>query len=234
MKLKGIWIAIGLILMVGIFSTSYVKKRTADGFEKTVTESISAKENSKEKIYMSDTRTEEDSEKIRIQKIRNTGPEAEILSEQESSDRDGADSGISKDRTGESGDGKETSNTALVRLQELDEQIARNRAGETEMTANSQKASAESEWRLWETEMQRSLTFLKDSLDQEHQEELMKQQKEWMRSREIQAVNASQKQLGSTLEEIGYSRSLAESTRARAYELAETYEDFFDETLQPQ
>ena len=118
-------------------------------------------------------------------------------------------------------------NTALARLQELDSQIARNRTKDTEITASSQKAAAESEWRLWETELQRMIEHLKEKLDRDQQDQLMRQHREWIRSREEQAVEASQKQMGSAMEEVSYSRALAELTRERSYQIAQIYEDFF-------
>lgn len=118
-------------------------------------------------------------------------------------------------------------NIALVRLQELDSQIARNRVKDTDATANSQKAAAESEWRLWEAELQRMLETLKGRLDHDGQDALMRQQREWIRSREEQAVAASQKQMGSAMEEVSYNRALAELTRERSYQVAEIYESFF-------
>lgn len=124
-------------------------------------------------------------------------------------------------------------NSALTRLLELDNQIARNRAKETDWTASAKKNSAESEWKLWETEIQRMLGILKEHLDDQQQEALMQQQRDWMRSREEQAVDASKKQRGTSMEEIHYSRSLTELTRARAYELAEIYGEYFQESKKP-
>lgn len=122
---------------------------------------------------------------------------------------------------------KKLQNTALARLQELDSQIARNRAEDTDMTANSQRAAAESEWRLWETELQRLMEILKEKLDRTQQDTLMRQQREWIRSREEQAVEISRKQMGSAMEEVSYSRALAELTRERSYQVAEMYADLF-------
>ena len=125
------------------------------------------------------------------------------------------------------------SNSALIRLRELDNQIARNRAKETERTASASKNSAESEWKLWETEIQRMLGTLKECLDEQQQDTLMQQQRDWMRNREGQAVDASKKQRGTSMEEVSYNRSLAELTRARAYELAEIYGEYFKESKKP-
>ncbi len=114
-------------------------------------------------------------------------------------------------------------NAILARLEELDSLIARNRARETDMTANSQKAAAENEWKLWEAEMQRIIENMKEALDPGQTDSLMRQQREWIRDRESQAVASSKKQMGSSMEEVSYNRALAELTRERVYELAEVY-----------
>ena len=67
---------------------------------------------------------------------------------------------------------------------------------------------------------------LEEELDTAQQEELMLQQKGWMKDRESQAIAASRKQAGGSLEELNYSMALAEITRQRAFELAEGYSSF--------
>ena len=77
------------------------------------------------------------------------------------------------------------------------------------------------------------LGTLKECLDEQQQDTLMQQQRDWMRNREGQAVDASKKQRGTSMEEVSYNRSLAELTRARAYELAEIYGEYFKESKKP-
>lgn len=116
-----------------------------------------------------------------------------------------------------------------IRLAELDSQIAKNRRRSGEATANTLKAAAENERKLWETELERILDSLEQQFSPEEKEALFLEQKEWIRDRENTAVTASKKQSGSAIEEVEYNRSLAETTRARVYALAEQYEDVLAE-----
>lgn len=112
-----------------------------------------------------------------------------------------------------------------TRLEELDVQIARNRAADAEKSVGySVKARAEAELKLWEAELAAILKALEERLDAETVEKLYTQQREWQREKEAKALEAAKRQSGSTLEEVEYSVSLAESTRARAYELVMEYE----------
>lgn len=111
-----------------------------------------------------------------------------------------------------------------TRLEELDVQIERNRKADAEKpVANSVKARAENELKLWEAELDGILKALEGHLDSTQIEELYTRQREWRREKESAALEAAKKQSGSTLEEVEYSISLGESTRARAYELVEEY-----------
>lgn len=114
------------------------------------------------------------------------------------------------------------------RLVKLDEQQAKRRS-ETEMSKNSMKAAAESEWKQWEMELEHCLELLNQSLSKEDCRRLFDEQKEWLRQREQIALESSKKQRNSTLGELEYNRSLRESTRNRVYELAKTYPEIFQE-----
>ena len=112
-----------------------------------------------------------------------------------------------------------------TRLEELDAEIERNRRADAEKSvANSVKARAENELKLWEAELDGILKALEERLDQTEVEALYTKQREWRREKESKALEAGRRQSGSTLEEVEYSVSLAESTRARAYELVKEYE----------
>lgn len=211
-----------LILAVGILSTDYVKRQTGDGMN-TGTEAVAeaAKNEAKTNPEAKERSLWDVSEPQTVQE--SVVPPMESVGRQ--IDEEAAsvkDSGVLRDE-----DDKE--NPVLLRLQELDEQIARNRAREAETTANSRKASAESERKLWEGEMQHMLGILKEHLDANQQDELMLQQKDWMKDRESRAIAASEKQAGGAMEELNYSMTLAEITRSRAYELAEIYSPFLSE-----
>lgn len=110
------------------------------------------------------------------------------------------------------------------RLEELDAQIERNRKADAEKpVANSIKARAENERKLWEAELDGIMKALEGRLDSAQVEDLYAEQREWRRDKESKALEAGRRQSGSALEEVEYSVSLAESTRARAYELVEEY-----------
>lgn len=112
---------------------------------------------------------------------------------------------------------------ATVRLKELDEQIEKSHQSGQDTTTNSLKATAESERKLWEAELKQILDTLEDELPDDEKEALFQEQKLWIQDREKQAVDDSKKQSGSALEELEYNISLRDSTRLRAYELAERY-----------
>lgn len=234
MRPRGIWIAICMILIVGIFSTNYIKRRTSDFREPAMEESMASGENyTKNSVLETDEEislSEAKPQNIDLPADGSNEPEALAMEADDGSDDAQDFVGLQKT---ELSDGETSGNPVRIRLQELDDQIARNRSRDADKTAISRKASAESEWMLWETELQRILGILKENLGVKEQEILMQQQKEWMRSRENQSVDAAQKQLGSSLEEVNYNRSLARLTRERVYELAEEYEALFMETAGP-
>ncbi|MCC8061286.1 MAG: DUF1311 domain-containing protein [Clostridiales bacterium] len=117
----------------------------------------------------------------------------------------------------------------VARLAELDAQIAQDRARMSESTGQG-KAAADSERKLWETELERILAKLEEALSSREMTALLTAQKEWKREREALAAEASKNQRSAVLEELEYNASLAESTRQRVYELAETYEDILSDT----
>lgn len=119
-------------------------------------------------------------------------------------------------------------NAYLNRLQDLDAQLVKGHSISAD-TTNSLKAASEQKLGLWETELDRILDALEKRLSNEETEALFKEQKEWFRDREDAAVSASKRKSGSTLEEVEYNVSLADSTRARAYELAEKYAEILTE-----
>lgn len=112
------------------------------------------------------------------------------------------------------------------RLEDLDEQIEINRSADTENSVNySVKVRADNERKLWESELDGIMSLLEERLDEGQKEPLFKEQREWQRERETKALEASKKKSGSSLEEVAYTLSITELTRARAYELAEQYAD---------
>lgn len=111
-----------------------------------------------------------------------------------------------------------------ARLDELDIQIQKMRSTETEATTYSMKTAAENELKLWDSELNNIYNDILTHLDEDQTKELVAAEREWMKERDARAVEAARRSAGGTLEGLEYTASLAESTRARAYELADMYE----------
>ena len=112
---------------------------------------------------------------------------------------------------------------------ELDAQIQKVREEETESTTYSMKTAAENELKLWDSELNTIYNDILDLLDEEETKEMIKQEREWMKERDALAVEAAKRSAGGTLEGLEYTASLAESTRQRAYELADLYTQLLEE-----
>lgn len=124
---------------------------------------------------------------------------------------------------------QQTEQAVYTRLQELDQQIEKNHENDKSSTTNARRAAAETERKLWQTELDRILDRLKERLPDEDWQRLAAEQNKWLITREEQAVPAAARN-SSTMEELEHQISLAESTRERAYELAETYSQWLTET----
>ncbi|MBT9779596.1 DUF1311 domain-containing protein [Clostridium sp. MCC353] len=114
------------------------------------------------------------------------------------------------------------------RLSELDAQIKRLREEETDSNTNSIKTTAETELKLWDGELNLIYGAIIGELDEKEKEELIMEEREWMKDRDALAVAAAKKSGGGTMEGLEYTASLADSTRKRVYELAATYKDVLD------
>lgn len=111
------------------------------------------------------------------------------------------------------------------RLDELDLQIQRIRSEGTESTSYSMKTAAENELKLWDSELNTIYNDILNYLDEEESQKLISEEREWMKERDAKAVEAAKKFAGGSLEGLEYTASLAESTRRRAYALADFYEE---------
>lgn len=109
------------------------------------------------------------------------------------------------------------------RLEDLDAQIERIQKEEQESNVYSIITSAESELKMWESELNTIYTALLAALSQEDAAGLAQEQQEWMQNREAKAAESSGK--GGSMESLGYAVALVSITRDRAYELVERYED---------
>lgn len=111
------------------------------------------------------------------------------------------------------------------RLVDLDNQIEKLRKEDKDSSAYSLKASAESELRLWEGEMNTIYNALLDELDDEGAASLAAEQQEWMKGREARAVENNAKNGAGNLEGVGVTAALTALTRSRAYDLVDRYEE---------
>lgn len=112
------------------------------------------------------------------------------------------------------------------RLEELDRQIQQMRDGQVESTAYSIKSLAETEMKLWETELNSIYTQIMEHLSADEQQALAKNQRQWMNGRDAQAEKAAPNSSGGSIESAEYTASLASSTRQRAYDLLESYQNY--------
>ena len=115
-------------------------------------------------------------------------------------------------------------NPYLRRLQELDAQMQKIR--ETQDTqagsaASNSRNSAASELKLWDSELNTIYNEILKYLDEEQTQELVMAER--IKDRDAAAVEAAKNSAGGSLESVEYTASLAETTRARAYELVSLY-----------
>lgn len=126
-------------------------------------------------------------------------------------------------------DRQEKNKSSLERLEELDRQMEKRRAAGQDSSANSAKSVAETERKLWENQLNQLVDILKKELTSSEWDDFMKDQNEWIRSREIMALDALSGNSSPAVQELEYTRSLAELTRDRAYELAKEYSEVLKE-----
>lgn len=110
------------------------------------------------------------------------------------------------------------------RLKDLDTQIEKSRdVQETANANNSARSTASNELKLWDSELNSIYNTILERLSQERAQELVEQQRGWLKERDSIAMEAAKNSSGGSSESLEYTVSLIESTRARAYELAEIY-----------
>jgi len=110
-------------------------------------------------------------------------------------------------------------------LLELDAQIKKMRGESGDSNTYSMKALVEKELKLWTREQNAIYAAIIEGLTDEDKEALETAQQAWIKSRDAKAEEAAKKYSGGSLEEVEYTASIAESTRARAYDLVTEYMD---------
>lgn len=111
-----------------------------------------------------------------------------------------------------------------ARMTELDSQVLKIREEGTESTNYSLKTAAENELKLWDSELNAVYNDILNQVNEEEAANLVTEERDWMKKRDALAVEAAKKSAGGTLEGLEYTASLAASTRDRAYQLADVYE----------
>lgn len=236
MKLRGIWVTIAAICVVGIGVTNYSMKQTA-----TVT-------GQEAPAVMAETAAEavprnpEEAQAFAAADAGENAVEHAAGTVDQFDDADAAaafamDGALGAAALGNEEDVRqkeaqlETEKAGILsQLAELDAQLEERRRNTSDASANAMKTTAESERKLWETKLQSILDVLGQNLSGEDKNTFFTEQREWVRERESRAVSDSKKQSGSMLEELEYIRSLRDITRMRVYELAERYETILDGT----
>ena len=123
-------------------------------------------------------------------------------------------------------DGSGNSSYYRNRLAELENRIQKNREAQTASNnSNSAKTLADSELKLWDNELNLIYNAVKDDLDDTEAADLVEEERAWIRERDRKAIDAAKASAGGSLESVEYTASLADSTRERAYELLDRYED---------
>jgi uncharacterized protein YecT (DUF1311 family) len=110
-------------------------------------------------------------------------------------------------------------------LLELDAQIKKMREESGDSNTYSMKVLVDKEFKLWNREQNAIYTAIIEGLTDEDKETLETSQQAWIKSRDAKAEEAAKKYSGGSLEEVEYTASMAESTRARAYDLVTEYMD---------
>lgn len=273
MKLKGIWIAICLILVAGLCATSYTKQYTSEtvamrSLEAAAVPETAAAPHGGERSDAAAYEASKIPQAAAARERAGAGDQAAADGRMAADSQTGADGrmaagdqavskgrtgsgdqAVSKERTATEGQAAAYGQTAaddqaansgakaeiaqaeetlvspvMEELFDLDDQIERSHTKTVDTTANSMKATAESEWKLWEAKMERYLDVLEEKLSDQDRAALFTEQKEWNRERESAAAAASKKQSSSALIELEYNLSMKEITRERVYELARRYE----------
>lgn len=109
------------------------------------------------------------------------------------------------------------------KLEEADNIMEEMRESNLSSNTDSLKMTAEYEYRLWDTELNRIYQAVIGLMSEKEAELLRTEERQWIRDRDRNAKQAAGKFKGGTMESLEYTASLANSTRERAYEILEEY-----------
>lgn len=244
MKNKGIWFVMAGIIAFGIIitmiNTVFIKNQVQVGFSAEAVQDTAdsgageayglespAGEVAKGDVPQEEGQAETPSpkDKVMITPLETAAPGSG--EEEEGTRAGGGESGMSKalGRMAPSPQGNDSDkNSYRARLDELNQQILKIRRGETDSATYSVKAAAENELKLWDGELNNIYNDILDRLSEQEKAGLVNQERDWMKARDSKAVEAAKKSPGGSQEGVEYTASLAESTKQRAYELADYYD----------
>lgn len=114
------------------------------------------------------------------------------------------------------------------KLQDIEAQIKKMKDSGVEPSTDSYKNIADYEYRLWDNELNTIYQDIIGKMTVEEADALRAEEREWMKVRDQIAHKAIAKYNGGTVESLEYTASMAETTRARAYELLENYGSYLD------
>lgn len=110
------------------------------------------------------------------------------------------------------------------RLSEMDKKLTAKAEESYKKPIADQKTIADEIWKFWDDELNAIYQELRRSLTQEEFDALREEERAWLRNRdELASKAAAAENSSSSSQNLAYTRSLAESTKSRVYELAEMF-----------
>lgn len=247
MKNKGVFITILLILVVGIATTasiySFVTERRTSvsaAYDRATASELSAEsffqvqeEESGQSLDQGETLPEtvgsETQEGMGRSRMRRQEENLTEPAEQTALFSDGP-SVLTDAQSGEAGyyllEELVTGEDFQKKLKETDKITEELRqSGSASNTTDSMKMTADYEYRLWDTELNRIYQAILNRMSEKEAELFRTEERTWIRNRDQTARQAAEKFSGGTMESLEYTASLTASTRARAYDMLEQYGD---------
>lgn len=110
------------------------------------------------------------------------------------------------------------------RLGEMDKKLTAKAEESYKKPIADQKTIADEIWKFWDDELNAIYQELRGSLTEEEFDALREEERAWLKNRdELAARAAASENSSNSAQNLAYTRSLAESTKLRVYELAEMF-----------
>ncbi len=156
-------------------------------------------------------------------KEQKTEPEETVLEEitEENDEPEEKDSDI------ENVNEKNSDTSTEKELASVEEQAAalQNRIQNEELTQGELNTLTAELYQLWDTELNQIWGRLKDTLDEEAMKKLTEEERNWIIEKEQQVKEAGTEYEGGSMQSMVENQKAAELTKARIYELVESYLD---------